>query len=251
MIRIAICDDELIELERIKNVLKEYIQKHSEYQATIFDFVAPLELLSYVETKGNFDLVFLDIYMDGILGIDVARELRQRGDCGEIIFITSSRDHAIEAFEVEAVQYLLKPFTEEMIDSVLDKVLKRIYKEKQEIVTMKTSEGMIRFAIRDVVFTETGRNNYQMIHTIQGRKFEVRMTATEMFELFSQNEFFIRCGASISLNLKYVRQISKKNILFDTGESLGYPYRSYQNLKEAFLRFQMFDDESYSQLPPK
>lgn len=251
MIRIAICDDELNELERINNVLKEYMQKHTEYQANIFHFSAPLEMLTYLEKHESFDILLLDIYMDGMLGTDVAHELRQRGDSGEIIFITSSRDHAIEAFEVEAVQYLLKPFTEEMIYSVLDKVLKRIYKEKLEIVTLKTSEGMIRITIRDVVFTETGRNNYQIVHTIQGKKFEVRMTATEMFELFSQNEFFIRCGASISLNLKYVRQISKEHILFDTGESLGYPYRSYQNLKEAFLRFQMFDEESYSQLPQK
>ena len=239
MIRIAICDDELNELERINSVLKEYMQKHTEYQAKLFHFSAPLEMLTYLEKHESFDILLLDIYMDGMLGIDVARELRQRGDSGEIIFITTSRDHAIEAFEVEAVQYLLKPFTEEMIYSVLDKVLKRIYKEKLEIVTLKTSEGISRLAIRDVVFTETGRNNYQIVHTIQGKKIEVRMTATEIFELLSQNRFFIRCGASISLNLKYVRQISKNSIIFDTGEHLGYPYRSYQNLKDAFLRFQM------------
>ena len=69
------------------------------------------------------------------------------------------------------------------------------------------------------------------------------MTATEIFDLFSQNKFFVRCGASISVNLKYIRQISRDTITFDTGEQLAYPYRAYQKLKETFLRFQMSTDQ--------
>ena len=243
MIRIAICDDELQELERTYKVLTEYMQKHTQYQTIISSFSAPLELLSYMEEQGGFDILLLDIYMDGMLGTDVAREMRHLGDNGEIIFITSSREHAIEAFEVDAVQYLLKPYSEKSMFAVLDRVMQRINTERREIVTLKTSEGISRLSIRDVVFTETGRNNYQTVHLIQGKKLEVRMTATELFELLSQNKFFVRCGASINLNLKYVRQISRNTIIFDTGEHLPYPYRSYQNLKESFLRFQMVSEE--------
>ena len=243
MILIAICDDELQELERTYSVLTEYMQKHPQYEITIHSFSTPVELLSYVAEHGGFDILLLDIYMDGMLGTDVARELRQLGDDGEFIFITTSRDHAMEAFEVEAAQYLVKPYNETSIFTALDKVMQRINQDRRVVVTLKTSEGIIRLAIRDVVFTETGRNNYQILHTIQGKKLEVRMTATELFELLAQNKLFIRCGASINLNLKYVRQISKDTITFDTGEHLAYPYRAYQKLKEAFLRFQMFTEE--------
>ncbi|PKM68617.1 MAG: hypothetical protein CVU95_03170 [Firmicutes bacterium HGW-Firmicutes-2] len=243
MIRLAICDDELQELERTHSYITKYIQEHSQYELTIYTFSAPLELLSYVSKNGGFDILVLDIYMDGMLGTDVARELRQLGDQGEFIFITTSRDHAIEAFEVEATQYLVKPYTEVAIFSALDRVMERANKDRRVVVNIKTLEGMTRLAIRDVVFTETGRNNYQIVHTIQGKKMEVRMTATELFELLSQNKFFIRCGASINLNLKYIRQISKDTITFDTGEHVTYPYRAYQKLKEAFLRFQMFTEE--------
>ncbi len=243
MISIAICDDELQELERAHSFLTKYIQEHPQYEITIQSFSAPLELLSYVAEHGGFDILLLDIYMAGMLGTDAARELRQLGDNGEIIFITTSRDHAIEAFEVEAAQYLIKPYDEARILAALDRVMQRVNRDRRVIVTLKTSEGMTRLAIRDVVFTETGRNNYQIVHTIQGKKIEVRMTATELFELLSQNKLFVRCGASINLNLKYIRQISKDNITFDTGEHLAYPYRAYQKLKEAFLRFQMFTEE--------
>jgi DNA-binding LytR/AlgR family response regulator len=243
MIYIAICDDDLQEIERAYDLLTRYIKEHPQHEITMQSFSAPFELLSYVEANGGFDILILDIYMAGMLGTDAARELRKLGDQGEFIFITSSRNHAVEAFEVEAAQYLIKPYAESSFLAALDKVMQRITKDRRVVVTLKTSEGMTRLAIRDVVFTETGRNNYQIIHTIQEKKLEVRMTALELFELLSQNKFFVRCGASINLNLKFIRQISKDTIIFDTGEHLAYPYRSYQKLKVAFLRFQMFTGE--------
>lgn len=243
MIKIAICDDESQEVERVHNFLTKYIQAHPQYEITLVSFSAPMELLYYVDKHGGFDIFLLDVYMAGMLGTDAARELRQLGDKGEIIFLTTSRDHAIDAFEVDAAQYLVKPYTEESIFAALNKVMQRIYIDKRIIITLKTSEGITRLALRDVVFTETGRNNYQIIHTIKGEKREVRMTATELFELLSQNKSFVRCGVSINLNLKYIRQITKDTILFDTGEHLAYPYRAYPKLKEEFLRFQMSAEE--------
>ena len=239
MISIAICDDDSKEIERVCGLLTRYKNCNPHYDITVHSFFAPLELLSYVEAHGGFNILILDIYMTGMLGIEAAKELRQMGDQGEFIFITSSRDHAVEAFEVEASQYLIKPYAEDAFIAVIDKVMQRITKDRRIVVTLKTSEGITRLAIRDVVFTKTGRNNYQTIHTIQGKKIEVRMTATEIFDLLSQNKFFVRCGASINVNLKFIRQISKEAIIFDTGEHLAYPYRAYQDLKEDFLRFQM------------
>ena len=102
---------------------------------------------------------------------------------------------------------------------------------------------MVRLFVRNVVFSESGRNNYQIIHTIQGEKIEVRMTASDLFDLLSPDGSFVRCGASISLNLRFIRQITKDTILFDSGEHVSYPYRANQKLKEAFLRFQMAAEE--------
>ncbi|MBP1926925.1 DNA-binding LytR/AlgR family response regulator [Sedimentibacter acidaminivorans] len=239
MIKIAICDDELQELERAHDFLAKYIQKKPQYDIQIVTFSAPLELLSYVEKNGSFDIFLLDVYMAGMLGTDAARELRQIDDKGEIIFVTSSRDHAIDAFEVDAANYLIKPYTESNIISALDKVLKRLKVERRHMITLKTSEGIVRIFLRDVVYTETGRNNYQTIHTITGEKIMVRMTATELFDLLLPAKFFVRCGVSINLNLKHIRQIRKDTIIFDSGEHLTYPYRAYKKLKEAFLSFQM------------
>lgn len=243
MINIALCDDELKELENTYNLLKQYMYEHADYEIKIYLFSAPLELLSYVEEHGGFDVLLLDIYLAGMLGTDAARELRRLGDDGEIIFLTTSKDHSLDAFEVDAAQYLVKPYKDTMLFAALDKVMKRINVDRRKIITLKTTEGITRLSPRNIVFTETGRNNYQIIHIIQGKTLEVRMTASELFELLSQSKFFIRCGVSLNLNLKYIRQISKDIIIFDTGERLAYPYRAYQKLKEEFLRFQMSEED--------
>ncbi|MDH8679083.1 LytTR family DNA-binding domain-containing protein [Fusibacter bizertensis] len=252
MFKIAICDDEVKEVEYAYGMLNDYSESYPEYNIKLFAFSSPLELLTYVSENGGFDLVLLDIYMTGMLGTDAARELRSLGDKCEIIFLTSSRDHAIEAFELDAVQYILKPFNETTLKTNLDKLFSRLNINNRQIITMKTSKGIFRLAPRNVIFTETGKNNYQIIHTIQGEKLEVRMTASELYELLSQNKYFIKCGASINVNLKYVRQITKDTIIFDSGESINYPYRIYPKLKEQFMSFQMNEDDlKVMQFPQK
>lgn len=239
MISIAVCDDEMQELERAQSYLRMYMEEHTKYEISTVSFSAPLELLCYVEDHGGFDIYLLDVYMAGMLGTDAARELRKLYDKGEIIFITTSRDYAVDAFEVDAAQYLVKPYTEITFFSALDKVFNRLSVERRHMITLKTSEGTVRLFTRDVVFTESGRNNYQIIHTIQGENIEVRITASALFDLLTLAKSFIRCGASINLNLRFIRQITKELIIFDSGEQIAYPYRAYQNLKDEFLRFQM------------
>lgn len=239
MISIAICDDELQELERAQYLITVYLKEHVECQIKTYLFSSSFDLLSYVEKHGGFDIFMLDVYMPGMLGTDVARELRQTNDNGEIVFLTSSKDHAVTAFEVNAAHYLVKPYTEDDFIGALDKVIKSLESKETHFIKLKTSEAIIRIFTRNITFTETGRNNYQIIHTKQGENIEVRMTSSELFNLLSENKNFIKCGASINVNLKYIRKIEKGTLILDTGEKINYPYRSYKKIKEEFLKFQM------------
>ena len=243
VIRIAVCDDDRLERERMQQLLATYMKVRPHYEIKATFYSAPLELLSSVEEHGGFDLYLLDVYMAGLLGTDAARELRRFDDSADIIFLTSSREHAMEAFSVNAAQYLTKPYTESALFASLDKVFSRMRVERRLMITLKTSEGMVRLFVRNVVFAESGRNNYQIIHSIQGERLEVRMTASALFELLMPGRTFVRCGASLSVNLRFIRQITKEAILFDSGEQVAYPYRANQKLKEAFLQYQMFPEE--------
>lgn len=243
MIRIAICDDDIKEQERTQDLLKNYAKENSHVEFGISTFNAPLDLLYTVEKLGGFDIVLLDVYMAGMLGTDAARQLRQLGDKAEIIFLTTSRAHAFDAFEVDAAQYLVKPYTEKSFNNALSKVIQRLNIERRHIITLKTSQGIVRIYSRNVMFTETSRNNYQIIHTMNKEQIEVRMTSTELIELLAPAQSFVRCGASMNVNLRFIRQITKDAIIFDSGEQRSYPYRIYQKLKEDFLSFQMSNQD--------
>lgn len=243
MVKIALCDDDKKQLELMKDFFAKYKQEHPHIEISIASFVSPLELLTYVETRGGFDIYLLDVYMSGILGTQAAKQLRDLGDKGEIIFITSSRDHALEAFEVEANQYLIKPFVESTLVTLMDKVFERLNLERRHYIHVKTNKGFMRIFTRDIVFTEAGRNNYQLIHLKSKEIFEIRMTSAELFELLTPTNTFVKCGVSISMNLRYIRQITKESIFFDTGEHITYPYRAYQKLKDQFLSFQLSSEK--------
>ena len=106
MYLIAICDDEEKELDKTEYYLRSWQQEHQEYEFKIERFDNPEELLWRIrEEKYSPDLVFMDIYMPQKTGIMTAKELRDMGNDGSIIFLTSSKEHALEAFGVNAVQY--------------------------------------------------------------------------------------------------------------------------------------------------
>lgn len=243
MIKIAICDDDKNQLQLAEDCLSKYSSTHPHLEIKSTSFTSPMDLISFIEVNGGFDIYLLDIFMPGYLGTDTAREIRKLGEKGKIIFITSSRDHALEAFEVDASQYLVKPYQETEFFKVLDKVFDMFNLERRPYINLKTAYGMIRLYIRNVVYTESGRKNYQTIHLLTKERIEVRMTSTELFNLLSPSSLFVRCGASININMKFVRQVTKDKIFFDTGEQISYPYRSYKKLKDDFLSLHLNSDD--------
>ncbi|MEM1483413.1 LytTR family DNA-binding domain-containing protein [Oscillospiraceae bacterium PP1C4] len=243
MMKIAICDDEPQEIARAEKLLAQYAGEHPQYELKTSTFSTPLELLTVISEKGGLDVLLLDIYMAGMLGTEVAQELRNLGDNAEIIFLTTSKEHALTAFEVDAVKYLVKPYSPQDFFAALDKVMHRITVNKNKAFTLKTSAGITKLSAREVIFTETSKNNYQTIHRAKGEPLLTRMTSLELFELLSQDKSFVKCGVSFNVNLKYVRQISKEAILFDSGEHLLIPHRIYAKLKEDFLCYQLGDTD--------
>jgi len=109
VLKIAICDDEKVFRDAAERMLKLYMEdKGVSYQVDTFGI--PSDLVDATEEGTIYDIYLLDIYMPGITGMSIATELRSRGVKSPVIFLTSSTDHALEAFGVDATHYLLKPY---------------------------------------------------------------------------------------------------------------------------------------------
>ena len=125
MLKIALCDDCSEDITLIHAALDAYFSRKEGGQCSVVSFGSALECACAATKDGGFDILLLDICMPGMLGVDVAREVRQAGFGTEIVFLTSSDEFAIEAFSLKAAHYLLKPFTAEGLWQVLEGALGR------------------------------------------------------------------------------------------------------------------------------
>ncbi len=235
MIHIAICDDESHEIDRVNGLLKKFTYEHPQYQIITYTFSAPLELLTYVEAKNRFDVLLLDVYMPGILGTEVALELRNMGDNCQIIFMTTSRDHAIDAFSVNAAHYLVKPYSEKEFFNALEKVMDKFAK-KEFYITVKSSDGVSRVSLNKLVYSETD-NHIQKLYLLDGRVISARKSSTELYELLDDDPRFYKCGSTYIINMDYIVELSSMSVVFSTGAKIPILSRKRTELKKLYMDY--------------
>ena len=122
--RIAIVDDLAAERALLKDRLEQQLHRRN-VQADILEYESSEKFLEAVR-EAPFTAAFLDIYMNGMTGMEAAKELRKTDTDCLLVFTTTSTDHALEGFQVRALHYLVKPFTEEDIDALTDELLARV-----------------------------------------------------------------------------------------------------------------------------
>lgn len=235
MIYIAICDDMPQELERANALLLKYASGHRRREIKIQLFSSPLELLSHVTEKGGFDVLLLDVYMPGIMGTEVARELRALGDTCQIIFLTTSRDHAVDAFSLNATHYLVKPYSDQEFDIAMVKVMDLFEKDKVHL-TIKSTDGINRVDLNELIYAETD-NHIQKLYLSDGKTLKVRKSSTELYELLEGQPNFYKCGSSFIINMDYIVELSSKGVTFSTGNKIPIPIRKYAELKKIYMDY--------------
>lgn len=235
MLRIAVCDDEKIYIDNISNLVKKYSEKKS-VEIDVYQFERTFDLLDRIEEGELYDAFLLDIYMPGISGMTVAEELRKRDIKVPIMFFTSSPDHAIEAYDVNAVHYLLKPLSEDRFFSAMDRVLEMITKKETEEIVLKAERMYRRILASDIVFAET-EGNYQRIFMNNGEEIRVRMTSAEVYDLLGKWDKFYKCGRAYIVNLGKISKLTNKTAVMKGGSELSIPRNVMVGLKEAYFSF--------------
>lgn len=175
--------------------------------------------------------MFLDIEMEKMDGIALAREIRKHNRQMQIIFVTGYMEYIQEGYDVEALHYLLKPVSQEKIDSVLDRAVERL-KTADAVLLVECGGEVLRLPLKEIRFIESNRN-YNIIHA--DNDYEMRGTLSELEEKL--DEAFVRVGRSYLVNLHYVRRIGKTELILNTGENLPVPRGSYKKLNEAFIKY--------------
>ena len=213
MIHIAICDDEKHMVDHIKALVSNFFRKKNR-EIHLRTFLSGKELLSY---NGQIDILFLDVQMKGMDGMETARKLRADQFRGILIFITVLKEMVFQSFEVQAYDYLVKPIDEKQFE----KTMERLYVSMQNtgedsLLVQKGYEG--RIILKDeIVFCE-----------VIDRKIYLNLASGEVVDYYERIEnlemklgsHFFRCHRSYLINLKHLKGYKNGTAYMDNGKEV-------------------------------
>ena len=233
MLKIAVCDDEQVYMDKALALLDQYAAMHDKVM-TVDTFPNSSALLDRIEGGERHDIYLLDIYMPGVSGMSVATELRSKGVHSPIIFLTSSTEHALEAFGVDATHYLLKPYTRQNFFAAMDKAMQSISSHVEESIVLKIGGEYQNVSVDRILYCESA-DNYQRLWMKDGSELLVRMTASELCDLLEGFGCFHRCGRAYILNLDYVKKVTTNSAVLKSGTELFLPRSTVGGLRTAFF----------------
>ena len=203
MLRIGILEDEKAQSDKLIGFLERYKSKHNgfSYTAKVFDTGSKL-IGSY---KRDFDLLFMDIRLPDMLGIDAAREIRKSDKNVMIVFVTNLAQYAIDGYEVNAFDYILKPLMYGPFEPKFTRILNVLSRTSPEKwLTLKTKQETFLIKIDSIIYVEVSGHDL-IFHTVE-KEYRVWGTLSKIEQDLS-GAAFSRCNACYLVNLRYVEQV--------------------------------------------
>ncbi len=232
VINIAIVDDLPNEIKRISDVIQELCsENHVSIKLNTFsnaeDFLADYHPFQYT-------MIFMDIYMDGMNGIDAAKKIRECDKDTPLIFLTTSTSHAFDAFDVHAYQYIIKGADNEAIKAsicqVLDDILSmRSALEEALVFSIDGVEKSLAFS--NIIYIHS-QKNYIMITDRYQNSSRIRMTFSEISTILEQDSRFLRINRGIIINMDYITAFSNGFCHLQGGYQLPVHLRNYKKLDQ-------------------
>ena len=228
---IAICDSDPLFCQAILPLLETYCEDRT-IAATLTCYHSGEALLKEATTP---DLVLLDYHLDGITGLETAKELRRRqgSHICEVIFLTTDPNHALEAFSVQAGGYLLKPTSYGQLEAVLDRSMARFWDCTRyiEIICNRIS---VKIPIQSIWYAEV-RKNLTIIHTKE-QAYQTYL-ALEDLEPLLPSWSFLRCHRSYLVHLKYVDHVEDNNFILQDGTQIPMRIREKIAMRQAYQNY--------------
>lgn len=235
VLKIALIDDEQMYLDEMERICREFGEKNG-LKVGISAFQ---NAESFLDTLGNsvYSIVFMDVYMNGMNGVQAAKKLRECDLNCLLIFLTSSGEHMPEAFFCHAFEYIQKPFTRQRVMDVLSDALK-IIPVQTKYVDLYCERKNVRVTLDEIVSVVTDAH-YISVETSDGRRLRCRMTMVQFTECADDPRFII-VNKGISINADHIVGFENNCCLTDNGAR--FPIRVRDRLKiEQAVRNYNFD----------
>lgn len=231
----AIVDDLIKDIQVLEEYLNNYCQEHKVH-IQVHRFTSESAFLQSLD-QTEYSLVFLDIYMQNETGIRLAQQVRRTFPRCQVIFTTASKEHALEAFRVRALDYLVKPYTyDELADA-----MKRFEETAEKFIhyiEVKEGRYQTRILIDDIVYTDYS-NHYIQIHTTSCvvRSYMSFADFAPMLESYPQ---FLWCYRNCLVNMDHIESLEDRDFLMKNRERVPISKARKNEVTQAYADY-LFD----------
>lgn len=244
MLTIAVCDDNLADLERNVMLVREWSFGQGKPDIAIRSFTSPYELIEYVNNGESVDVFLLDILMPEMTGIVLAQHLQSILVDSLLVFITNSEDYYADAFSLYAFQYLRKPIGKAILFPVLEKACSHFSYKIQNVFNLKTTEGIFRIPLHQIMYVELS-SHFCYFHLSNGRCLKSVYLRTS-FERFIapllMDPLFIKTHNAFVVNLNFTKKLSSGKLLLTDGTELPVARSSAKEVQKHYIAYGLKED---------
>lgn len=233
MFRIAICEDDRKQQNYIKSLFtkKEYADIQ---EISLFD--SGEALIEAYNNEQRFSIILLDMQMNELDGIHTAKIIRKFDKNITIIIISSILEYAVDGYSINAFDFILKPVDEKKFETVIDKALKRLKDNENKVYNIQMRDVTRVVKLSDIIYFESDRRNVT-IHCTD--EILSNNESISVVEESLTNDGFIRISRFYLLNMKFLKEIRKDDILLMNEKTLRYSKKLQRNIKERYMNFMM------------
>lgn len=235
--KIALCDDDHTELERVFTIVENYVQAYlPNIETNIKTYSQAEDLLQDLSANGCFDLLILDIILPGMDGIELAYEIRKKNSECKIIFLTSSEEFALPSYKVGAFYYLLKPINDEELIEQLHRFFSSMKEEQNSYVIIREGGQFRRIFFHSLLYIESVKHMIYFNLT-DGNIYSCYGTMSEFSTSLLKDSRFVKCHKSYLVNMEHVIRLSSQGFLLTNKTLVPISRQSYAQIKNLFTDY--------------
>lgn len=234
--KLAIIEDEQVHRELLAAYLEEWSAERA-ISLCIKSFSSAESFLFAWEEEQDFAVLFVDIQMKEMNGMEMAKQIRQQDPNIVIVFTTGIPDYMEEGYDVEALHYLLKPISRTKLDQCMDRALQRGGQER--FLLVQTKEQMQKLSFERIMYVEASGHGCVIEYCSRAGKTCQTKTTESISELEKRlsGEDFVRCHRSYLCRTGSIHRIDKTEILMDNGSRVPVSRRLYSQVNQAFIQY--------------
>lgn len=232
--RIAVCDDDSMMIVTLKAHIQAWAQRNKQ-QVAITSYESAESFLLNWTSPTMFNLLFLDIKMSSMSGMELAEVIRKVDSEMAIVFVTADRDSILQGYTVNALHYLIKPISEEDCSACLSKVKERLVRDDTSALVVQTDGRLMRIRYDDIMYFES-ISHYLHVHSTK-EEVRYRKNIGEAEEELSGLKEFVRIHRSYLVNLRYVSSVEDNDVVLENNEKLRVSRTHWRDTYRAFVRY--------------